>query len=153
MPAPQFSLNKGLRITALSRLARAGLAFAIALIALALAACGPATDDGRTPPPTTAPAAEVESVTPIPTFPDQGGRGESEPATSATPIPAPATAAPTQAPVVAPIVTAVIATPTPVPREIAPAFDLPAGGGGNVSLSQMLDGSRAAVLVFYRGLF
>ena len=54
---------------------------------------------------------------------------------------------------IAPIVTAVIATPTPVPREIAPAFELRAAGGGSVSLSAMLEGRTAAALVFYRGLF
>ena len=51
------------------------------------------------------------------------------------------------------IATVAIATPTPVPREIAPAFELAAGGGGTVSLAELLDGKRAAVLVFYRGLF
>ena len=51
------------------------------------------------------------------------------------------------------IATVAIATPTPVPREIAPAFELAAGAGGAVSLAELLDGKRAAVLVFYRGLF
>ena len=69
-------------------------------------------------------------VVPIATVPGQGGRSE-----------------------VVPIATVAIATPTPVPRETAPDFDLPAAGGGTVSLSQMLDGKRAAALVFYRGLF
>lgn len=108
-------------------LARAGLALVAAFAILALTACASPSDDARTPPPTT------------------------------TPVPAPPTvqSAPTTAPtpVVAPIVTAVIATPTPVPRETAPAFDLPAAGGGAVSLSKLLEGRKAAVLVFYRGLF
>ena len=98
-----------------------------ALAVLVLTACASTPDDARIPPPTT---------TPIP-------------AQAAATMPAP----PAATAIVAPIVTAVIATPTPVPRETAPDFDLPAAGGGSVSLSQMLDGKRAAVLVFYRGLF
>ena len=94
---------------------------------LALAACASPSDDVRTPPPTTTPVPAPPTV-------------ESPPATARTPV-------------VAPIVTAVIATPTPIPRETAPAFDLPAAGGGAVSLSTLLEGRKAAVLVFYRGLF
>ena len=128
MPAPK---PLRLRATAsnLSRLARAGRALvaALAVLALALAACASPSDDVRTPPPTTTPVPAPPTV-------------ESAPATARTPV-------------VAPIVTAVIATPTPVPRETAPAFDLPAAGGGAVSLSKLLEGRKAAVLVFYRGLF
>ena len=124
MPAP-----KPLRLCASAlnppRLARVGLAFfAVLSMVAALTACASPADDARTPPPTT------------------------------TPIPAQPMAAPTSDPaIVAPIVTAVIATPTPVPRETAPPFDLPAAGGGTVSLSDLLEGKRAAVMVFYRGLF
>ena len=35
----------------------------------------------------------------------------------------------------------------------APAFELPAARGGMMSLSQLLDGRKAAALVFYRGFF
>ena len=126
MPAP-----KPLRLRAsasnLSHLARAGLALVAALAVLALAACASPSEDVRTPPPTTTPVPAPPTV-------------ESPPTTARTPV-------------VAPIVTAVIATPTPVPRETAPAFDLPAAGGGAVSLSKLLEGRKAAVLVFYRGLF
>ena len=126
MPAP-----KPLRLCAsasnLSRLARSGLALVAALAVLALAACASPSGDVRTPPPTTTPVPAPPTV-------------ESPPTTARTPV-------------VAPIVTAVIATPTPVPRETAPAFDLPAAGGGAVSLSKLLEGRKAAVLVFYRGLF
>lgn len=132
MPAP-----KPLRLCASelepSRLARVGLAFAAALAVLALAACASASDDARTPPPTTTPIPTPAAEPAPPTV-------ESPPITARTPV-------------VAPIVTAVIATPTPVPRETAPAFDLPAAGGGAVSLSKLLEGRKAAVLVFYRGLF
>ena len=126
MPAPK---PLRLRATAsnLSRLARAGLALVAALAVLALAACASPSDDVRTPPPTTTPVPAPPTV-------------ESPPTTARTPV-------------VAPIVTAVIATPTPVPRETAPAFDLPAAGGGAVSLSKLLEGRKATVLVFYRGLF
>ena len=132
MPAPK---PLRLRATAsnLSRLARAGLALVAALAVLALAACASPSDDVRTPPPTTTPIPTPAAEPAPPTV-------ESPPTTARTPV-------------VAPIVTAVIATPTPVPRETAPAFDLPAAGGGAVSLSKLLGGRKAAVLVFYRGLF
>lgn len=126
MPAPK-PLRLGATASNLFRPARAGLALVAALSVLALAACASPSDDARTPPPTTTPVPAPPTV-------------ESAPAIAATPV-------------VAPIVTAVIATPTPVPRETAPAFDLPAAGGGAVSLSKLLEGRKAAVLVFYRGLF
>ena len=39
------------------------------------------------------------------------------------------------------------------PGDRAPAFTLPAADGTSVSLSDLLDGRAAAVLVFYRGFF
>ena len=38
-------------------------------------------------------------------------------------------------------------------EEQAPSFELPAARGGMMSLSQLLDGRDALVLVFYRGFF
>ena len=151
MPAPK---PLRLRASALnpSRLAAMGLALVVAFAVLALVACGAASDDGRTPPPTTAPMQAADAqVTPhpppsrgqAPTFPRQGGRGVVKSAPSAQ----------GGGGEVAAIATVAIATPTPVPREIAPAFELAAGAGGAVSLAELLDGKRAAVLVFYRGLF
>ena len=62
------------------------------------------------------------------------------------------TSPPTTAPATAPPVATDVAA-TPVPRAIAPAFELPAVGGGSVSLTQILEGRTAATLIFYRGLF
>ena len=107
----------------------------------ALAACGsepePSGDTARFPVPTEI----VPAVSP--------------PAPTSTPIPEPSPApTPTAA-----------AQPSPEPspsssseesgtgRTPAPDFTLPSASGGSVTLTKLLEDSRGAVLVFYRGFF
>ena len=82
--------------------------------------------------------------------------------------PAPTVAAPTATPPPAPTQTptaVVVVPPEPSPtvaaegsetgrtRHPAPGFTLPSAKGGSVALADLLEDSRGAVIVFYRGFF
>ena len=135
------------------RIARWTTLFIVAAALFAVVGCGsepePSGDTARFPVPTEiVPAISTPAQTPTPM---------AEPSPEPSPVPtATAAAAPTPTAVVNPL-------PEPSPasgsegseagRLPAPDFTLPSASGGSVTLTGLLEDSKGAVLVFYRGFF
>ena len=100
----------------------------------AVAGCGSGPESGGQPAPSPAPTVAIPTVTP-------------------TPAPAPT---PTAVAVVPPEPSPTVAAEGPETgrtRHPAPDFTLPSAKGGSVALAALLEDSRGAVIVFYRGFF